>query len=307
MGREFKNKRLMFFFVCSCLFPAGVHAIDLATYKFSINATKSTCVLRLNDFPVIDTTLTTSGSISAGYGITPYLENGLNRIELLMGPLDHEDPKTLYPDTSCKVSISKKHNGVINKIASYTLAVDENGHIKAIKGSDDVENAYNKNITEGYTKNAEDYGLYKLSGDLVVSDVPKWSWVDATPVNASLLPDIQKTYATLWSAMKNRDVAWLSKFAKISNEEISVATGMPPQMIFESTDFPGHILDKTLTPLPIEWDDYELVTYRGGRLFRLGVGYYQNSPLKFKNESGGVVFSYNPYFSIINGKITLVR
>ncbi|MEI7159739.1 IdsF, partial [Pectobacterium parmentieri] len=60
-------------------------------------------------------------------------------------------------------------------------------------------------------------------------------------------------------------------------------------------------------PLPIDWSKYKIIKYRDGRLFRLGVGFFQNSPLRFINEEGKIAFAYRPYFSIIDGKVTLVR
>lgn len=77
---------------------------------------------------------------------------------------------------------------------------------------------------------------------------------------------------------------------------MSRAEGSTPEIIFRSTDFPAHVSAPQLTPVDIEWKKYRLLSYRGGRLFRLGVGFFQNSPLKFKNSEGKVVYTYNPYF-----------
>ena len=82
--------------------------------------------------------------------------------------------------------------------------------------------------------------------------------------------------------------------------KMAYAEGTTTGMMFVSTDFPAHVLDKSLTPTPIDWSKYTLMTYNHGRLFRMGVGYFQNSPLGFNNSKGKPVFGYSPYFSIIS-------
>ncbi|MEL7631833.1 IdsF, partial [Pectobacterium aroidearum] len=160
---------------------------------------------------------------------------------------------------------------------------------------------------EGYTQNEKDYGFYKVRGVLKIDGLPRWSWVNATPVTENEMPKIKLAYTDIWMMMKDRDIEGLKKVTQLSNEEMAFAEGATTGMMFISTDFPQHVVDKQLTPLPIEWNKYKIIKYRDGRLFRLGVGYYQNSPLRFINSSGEIVFSYNPYFSIIDGKVTLVR
>lgn len=287
----------------------SVRAEKMIPEKFlvSFNTKKSTCILRVNDLPAIDSTRARLGTMSAGYNTTAFLENGKNKIELLMGPQDHEDPLTLYSDSSCTTIISKDTKNSSKTIATYKLNVDKEGNITAKDSFVDDGEKSDERVFEGYTKNENDYGLYKLESTFYVTGLPRWKWVDATPVTDQDLPKIKKAYEDIWMMMKNHDIEKLKAVTQISNEETAYAEGTTLGMMFVSTNFPSRVLDDKLTPLPIDWNRYELIKYRDGRLFRMSVGFIQNSPLKFQDAEGNVVFTYNPYFSIINGKVVLVR
>ncbi|WP_031523860.1 hypothetical protein [Siccibacter colletis] len=276
-------------------------------YLFSFKTNKSTCILRVNDFPAADSTTADFGTLSAGFNLTAFLENGPNQIELLMGPQDHADPDTLFPDSSCQVTISKDTKDESVTLAEFRLTVDAQGNITAQESADYQGGAYHSKVLEGTTKNPKDFGLYKLESTVTAKGLPRWAWSDATPVSEKDLPLIKKAYADIWNMMKARDIEAVKKVTRISSEEMAWAEGTTPGVVLLSTDFPEHVVDKQYAPVPIAWDNYELKTYRGGRLFRLAAGFFQNSPLQFQNADGDVVFVYNPYFSLINGKVVLVR
>ncbi|MBA0169027.1 IdsF [Pectobacterium sp. CFBP8739] len=291
-------------FLLIAVFPVEAKEMSNEKYLFSFKSHKSSCILRVNSLPAVDTGHAEQGTMSAGFNLTAFLENGNNDIELLMGPQDHKDPKTLYPDSSCQVIVTKDTETTSTEIANFKLSVNEKGEITA---SESVNTANSATVFEGYTQNEQDYGFYKIRGSLKATGLPRWAWVNATPVTENDLPKIKLAYTDIWMMMKDRDIEGLKKTSQISNQEMAFAEGATTGMMFISTDFPQHVIDKKFTPLPIEWNKYKIIKYRDGRLFRLGVGYYQNSPLRFINSSGEIVFSYNPYFSIIDGKVTLVR
>lgn len=280
--------------------------MEIPKYKFLLKSKKSTCLFRLNDLPAMDNTTIPSGTMSAGFNITPYLENGANRVELLMGPLDSKDPKTLFHDSSCDVTFSKIDDGVSEKLSTYKIIVDDKENITSLKPETDSD-LYDKKIIEGYTKDEKDYGLYKVRGNIIVDGLPKWSWVNSRPVTEHDLHEIRKAYVEIAAMIKLKDIEKLKSITKIANQEIALSQGRTPDFIFSSTDLPAHVMSKDFTLAPINWDEYQLITYNNGRLFRLGVGFFQISPLQFVNSEGEISFGYNPYFSIINGKVTLVR
>ncbi|MBJ7223029.1 MULTISPECIES: IdsF [unclassified Brenneria] len=300
-----------FCFLLLVVFPVRADEMNSEKYLFSFKTYKSSCLLRVNNFPAIDNATIYSGTMSAGFNFTAFLENGANDIELLMGPQNIEDSNTLFTDSSCQVIISKETRNTSTEIANFTLSVNNQGKITA-NGSANYTSGvssgiFNTEIWEGYTNDENDYDMYKLRSNLILRDLPRWSWVNATPVTERDLLKIRKAYADIWLMMKERDIEGLKQITRISNQEMAFAEGVTTGMIFISTGFPQHVINKQLSPIPIVWDEYELITYRGGRLFRLGAGFFQVSPLQFKDSKGNVVFSYNPYFSIIDGKVTLVR
>ena len=277
--------------------------MSIPVYSFSFKTIKSTCLLRINDLPVIDNTDSETGTMSAGYNITPFLENGSSQIELLMGPEDIEDPKTLYTDSSCEVTVYRKENNAERKVASYKLVVDGDGKISSqpvtAGGSDRL------NLREGYTSNDNDHGLYKLTGEFSVAGIPAWQWTNARPVTEQDINEIKTAYAKIAGFINIKDINELKRSTKISNDEIALSQNASPEFIFQSTGLAGLVADYTVAP--IDWNKYKLIKYNNGKLFRLGVGFYQISPLRFVDSDGGIQSSYNPYFSIINGKVVLVR
>ncbi|AOR57564.1 IdsF [Pectobacterium parmentieri] len=292
------------FLLLVLVFPAKAEEEIKEKYLISFKTYKSTCLLRINDLPAGDNTTIPSKTMSAGFNLTAFLENGNNDIELLMGPLNHKDPKTLFPDSSCQVIVTKDTETTSTEIANFKLSVNEKGEITA---SNSATTTNSSTVFEGYTKNEKDYGFYKVRGRLKAAGLPRWSWVNATPVTENDLQKIKVAYTDIWMMMKDRDIEGLKKVTQLSNQEMAFAERSNTGMMFISTDFPQHVIDKQFTPAPIEWGKYKIIRYRDGRLFRLGFGFFQNSPLKFQNSNGDGVFTYNPYFSIIDGKVTLVR
>lgn len=276
-------------------------------YHVQFTSTKSTCVLRINDIPAIDTHLARMGTMSAGFNFSAFLENGHNRIEVLMGPQDPNKSETLSRDSSCQVVISKDSIDKSIEIANFALSVVGDGDISARSSTNYNGSNNHTKILEGRTKNKNDYGLYKLESGLIISNLPKWSWVDATPVSEKDYPAVKLAYQEIISAFARRDIQSLKRVTQVSNEEMAAAEGTSPELIFASTGLAEHVLNKKLNLVPVGWNNYRIIPYRGGRLFRLGVGYYQNSPLRLKDEAGDIIFVYKPYFSMINGKVVLVR
>lgn len=276
-------------------------------YIVQFKSNDSVCLLRINDFPAFDNLILSHGLASTGFDFTAFFENGENKFELLMGSRGKNNPIALHPDAYCEVVVTKETPDSSTTLAEFKLDVNQDGQITAINSAGYNGGEFNSKIMGGYTKNKNDFGLYKLSSNLSIRGLPRWKWVDATPVKNSDLPQIKKAYADIWNMAKNRDIDALNKVAEISTQEMSYATGSTLGITFISTGLPEHVINKNLTMIPINWGEYELITYRGGRLFRLAVGVFQSSPLQFQDSKGEAVFAYTPYFSIIDGKVTLVR
>lgn len=301
---------LFSFLLCFFVFsfpPVKANNMSIEKYLISFKSYKSTCILRVNGMPAVENSMIPSRTMSAGFNTTSFLSNGENDIELLIGPADYEDKDSLVPDASCQIVISKDTKDTSTEVASFKLSVDSNGEFTASESHNYHAGEFNTEVLEGYTKNKKDFGLYKLRSKIIIKGLPKWSWADATPVTEKDIPKVRKAYSDIWNMMKVRNLDELKKIARVSSEEMAFAEGSTTGMMFASTGFPERVIDKKLTPIPIVWDEYDFLTYANGRLFRLAAGYFQNSPLQFQDDNGETVFVYNPYFSIVNGKVVLVR
>lgn len=115
-----------FLFSLSLLLLLSHQAIasDNARYSALFKTNRSACMVRVNDFPMIDNFSYSSGTISTGFNITAFAENGKNKIEVLMGALDPEDKSTLYPDARCELVITADTENTSQQITRITLSVD---------------------------------------------------------------------------------------------------------------------------------------------------------------------------------------
>ena len=57
---------------------------------------------------------------------------------------------------------------------------------------------------------------------------------------------------------------------------------------------------------PINWDSYKVVHFNKGRLVKL-VDSNGRSPLIMVDEQGNPISAFNPYFSLIDGKMIITR
>ena len=250
--------------------------------------------------PCMDSSTNRSATLSDGYNTTAYVEKGSNKIELLMRPETPDDPNTLFAASSCEVAISKENKDTGEEVARYRLSVDDQGKITARESAGGP-------LTEGYTQNKNDFNLYKLEGHFSLQGLHEWNWVKATPVRDEDKAKIKQAYEALWTMMQNRDIDGLKAMTQAAHKEMAYAEGVSPGMMFLSSGLPEHVADSQLTPVPIDWNKYRLMSYREGRIFRMGVGFFQNSPLRFQNAEGKIVCAWKPYFAIIDGKVVLVR
>lgn len=276
-------------------------------YFGSFKSYRSGCMARVNDFPVVNNFSYATGSVSTGFNITPYLVNGSNKVELMMGPVDPDNNETLYSDSECELIITKDTLSSSEKVTAVLLKVNEQRSVYSFNSSNFAGSKSESRIDETQSKADKEQNLYRVSRQVLMRDIPEWIWVNATPVTEKAMPRIFAAYQSIWQIMYKRDLLALKNITRISNSEIGKAEGLSPDGIFSSYDLPEHISNIDLKPINFSLKDYKLKTYHNGRVFRLVDGIYENSPLRLKNKDGEIVYSYNPYFSIIDGKIVVVR
>ncbi|ROP56312.1 hypothetical protein EDF81_3867 [Enterobacter sp. BIGb0383] len=276
-------------------------------YLASFKTTRAACMVRVNDFPMIDNFSYSSGTISTGFNITAFAENGKNKIEVLMGALDPEDKSTLYPDAKCELVITADTENNSQQITRITLSVDKQGEIISSDSSNYNNTQKEPRIDETQLAEDQPLRLHRVGRDVNLTNIPTWSWVNATPVSEKAIPKIQEVYRVIWNTMKARNIDLMKEMATISSAEMAITEGMTPDDIFKSYGLPENVMNSELSPINFNLSDYKLMTYCNGRVFRLAQGIDQNSPLRLQDKDGEIVFAYNPYFSIIKGKIFIIR
>ncbi|ENU6822772.1 hypothetical protein ACRB0I_005069 [Escherichia coli] len=279
--------------------------MDSVKYLFSFKTTRSGCMFKINGFPITNNFNYNSGTITTGGSLTAFANNGLNKVELMMGPIDPDDNSTLYNDSSCKLVITKDTLNTSQLVTDITLSVDKDNKIVASSSYNGVQKG--NGINEEQSPEDTKLNWHRFSRNINLSDLPEWLWMKASPVTNKDLPLIKNMYQKIWASMRIRDIPALKEMAVISSKEIGEAEGVTPEIIFDSYGLPQVMSDTSLSVVGLEWEKYKLVTYCDSRVFRLAFGVYQHSPLKFKDQSGNVRFTYSPYFSIIDGKVILVR
>lgn len=276
-------------------------------YLYSFKTNRSACMVKVNNVPILNNFGHNKDTIVTGGSITSFSENGDNTIEVMMGSVSPDDLETLYMDSSCELIVTKDTANSIRHVTTMKLTVDDNKKIIASSSSNYKGLSDEGPIDETQLPYNKEQDLYRIARNVKFSGLPEWSWQTARPVTNADLPEIRKAYTQIWTAMKNRDVDTLRKMTEISSREMGIASGLLPDFIFRSYNLPQEVSSPERRIVDLKWEGKELITYCNGRLFRLAQGVYQNSPLKLQNKDGKVVFTYNPYLSIINGKVVILR
>lgn len=279
--------------------------MEQVKYLASFKTHRSACMAKVNNFPVIHNFSYSSGTISTGFNITSFIENGVNNIEIMMGPIDANDDSTLYRDSDCEMVITRDTSTSSEPVTTMRLTVNEDGKINSLLSSNLSGNANESKIDD--VKLDKQQNLNVAARKITVSGMPEWQWIKARPVTQNDLPELTRAYYNIWEAMSKRDVATLRKMAKISSYEMGIAEGLSEETIFNSYNLPQNVLNRELSPVKFNLENFKLQTYANGRVFRLINGVYENSPLRLQNSQGKGKYAYNPYFSIIDGKIVIVR
>ncbi|WP_115825976.1 hypothetical protein [Xenorhabdus cabanillasii] len=274
-------------------------------YLVSFNTQRSLCVLKINGIITLENTSSRTGTESSGYNISAFLENGSNTVELLMGrkSFDRDNDK-FHKESWCEVTIRKitpydKQGQVVSNIK---LTVDEHGNVT-------TKNSINPNEKFDYANMSTKKGeknIFAAQKFFSVNGLPNWMWTKATPVTENDLPSIKAMYQEISNTFSHRDLDKIWKMSQPAWEEWAIADNSSAKIFFDSMDFDENIKDESVIIDP-DWKKYKLVSYKNGRLFRLESGVLGSSPIIFHNKESKEDITYNPYLSIINGKVVIAR
>ncbi|PHM44952.1 hypothetical protein [Xenorhabdus miraniensis] len=274
-------------------------------YLVSFNTQRSLCVLKINEMVMLENTSSRTGTESSGYNISAFLENGPNTIKLLMGRKSFDrDTEKFHKESWCEATIRRvtSHGDQGEIISNIKLTVDEHGNVI-------TKNSINQNEKFDYANMSTKKGeknLFSAQKTFSVNGLPNWMWTKATPVTENDLPSIKATYQEISNTFAHRDLDKIWKMSQSAWEEWAIADNSSAKIFFDSMDFDENVKDEFVITDP-DWNSYKLVSYKNGRLFRLESGVLGSSPIIFHNKENNEDTTYNPYLSVINGKIVIAR
>ncbi|MDX7986084.1 hypothetical protein FE392_01870 [Xenorhabdus sp. 12] len=274
-------------------------------YLVSFNTQRSLCVLKINGIVTLENTASRTGTESSGYNISAFLENGSNTVELLMGrkPFDKKTEK-FHPESWCDVTIKKvsSHGEQGEVISNIKLTVDNNGNVIT---KDPINSNEKFDYASMSIKKGEE-NLFAAQKTFSINNLPSWMWIKAQPVTDNDLPAIKEFYQEISNAFSRHDLDKVWKMSEPAWDEWAIAENSSAKIFFDSMDFESKLNDKFVVKEP-DWKKYKLVSYKNGKLFRLERGVLGSSPIIFHNKENKKNYHYNPYLSIINGKIVIAR
>ncbi len=280
-------------------------------YLLSFKTQRSTCVVRINGIMALDNIESRTGTQSSGFNMTAFVENGQNTMELLMGPLSFEtDSEGLYSDSWCEATLTKTapydEEGVV--ISHIKLTVDDKGNVTTQESQSQLPNGKTGFDYAAMSKIEAEEGFFAAQKTFTLSGLPDWMWTTARPVSEKNdMEAIKNFYLEISNTLHRRDLNQLWKMSQPAWAEWAIGENSRPETFFNSFGFKEVLDDKNYVVIQPVWDKYELVRYNEGRLFRLEAGVLGSSPVRMENKVTNEIFKYNPYLSIINGKVMIAR
>ena len=272
-------------------------------YVINLSSNDAGCGIKINELLVSDNTMAAEGSYSTGQNISSILANGKNTLGIIMfnGSVFTGEEK-LTPDMWCEVELKKlSANGDNTLISGLRLNGSSDGKMVV---SDKYQNN-SEHIYFGGPSRKSEFDVLEAKNQFNIQGLPQWQWEKATPVTEDDIPKIRAFYGELRQAFIDKNLDKLKTMGKISWEEMAYADNGSPDIFWKSLNFQER-LEQGYKPNTINWDEYTFVTYNDNRVFRYEVGFSRLSPIELINSEGRNYF-YNPYLSIIDGKVTIVR
>ncbi|HDU8610602.1 TPA: hypothetical protein RG697_002217 [Morganella morganii] len=270
-------------------------------YAVSFNTQLAFCMVKVNDILIMDSGDSSTGTMFAGQTVSGLLENGENTITVTMlGEPFSPDGSGLTTDMACEVTVEKLYPGNKSEpVITAALMVNDDKQIMPVTPDD-------KSIVKfGVTDRRFESGSTEVTKKFRAGGLPDWNWTTATPVTEQDIPKIKAFYEELHNAFRRQDLAKIRNMTGGAWEMLATTQGSTSDRMWDSMDFKRYF-DNGFKTVPVNWDKYELHTYKNGRIFRYELGYDRVSPIELENRDGEN-FVYNPYLSVINGKVTVVH
>lgn len=296
----------------------GVDDMNSIRYSAYFKTLSSICILSVNGLDYFSTRRGPR-TISTGMDITDSLENGVNNtVGLIFFPSESKVKTDIYtcevkivrsepkkPDvvvTNFEVAFNGENGRPFNEPQGYKINdLSDTTHNPIVKGIS------NRIIFAGDTK-PEDW--LTATRNIKVSGIPIWQWTKAIPQinNLTLRNRLIDAYKDLINDLRVGDLATIKKkYATALGEYALADLTDDTDIFFDSIGIVNAVERGKINPNP-DWDEYKLLTYQNNRIFCLGINSVgRNSPLEFFNADGKRIFSWNPFFAVIDNKVVLVR
>ena len=292
--------------------------MDSVRYTAYFNAVSSNCILSVNGLDYLST-LKTSTTIITGSDITDALENNReNTIGLIFFPSEPDVKTDVY---TCEVKVVKSDTDKSDEIVSNFKVVFDGANNRPFndpKGYsiEDIRDATKNPIVKGISNRIKFKGDDKpedwltASRTFIAIGIPEWQWTKAAPQKNDLVLRSQliSAYKDLINDLKVSDLSAIKKKYSIALEEYSKADFTDDTELFFDSIGIVNAVQKGKVNLTPDWDKFKVLTYQDDRAFCLGMGgASRRSPIQFFNAEGKRIFSWNPFFAMIDGKMVLVR
>ncbi|MBS9440339.1 hypothetical protein [Photorhabdus heterorhabditis] len=280
-------------------------------YLLSFKSQRSLCVARINGMIALDNIDSRTGTQSSGFNATAFVENGQNNMELLMGRKSFDrETKKFHPEAWCETTLTRASPyGDKDEIVSHIkLTVDDKGNVTTQESKSQLPNGKAGLDYAAMSKIEAEEGLFAAQKTFTLSGLPDWIWTTARPVSEKNdMEAIKNFYLEISNTLHQRDLNKLWKMSQPAWEEWAIAENSQPEIFFNSFGFKEKLENRNYVVRAPDWSKYRLISYKQGRLFRLEFGVWGGSPIRMDNKKEDKYFEYNPYLSIINGKVMIVR
>ncbi len=280
-------------------------------YTANINSKTIFCGGQINGMEQLDNLGSDSGTFSSGFNATAFLQPGENELNLWTVPVGaYNGDFTYHENDRCELTIFGAFpDGNKQELSNLTATIiDGKPNVKTSTIYPDNHKTPLINV-DGVTP----YRRTIFTRPIYVKTIPRWRWVDATPIredNPEQMKQLYRAYTNLLTLMEKRDLEGLNMAWSLSNRENAMADAYysTPDEFFDAVGFEStfkEYSDGKVEPRR-EWHEYKLKSYMGGRLVQLE-DKRGHSPLRITSDEKNLGFSVLPYFSMIDGRVVVSR
>lgn len=283
-----------------CLSIQGAYSMQpIIKYDIGYKSYNAKCAIYVNGVKALSN-YKRKGPVMAGLTMSSFLENGTNTVSLEMAPFTGNDgDKNYQSDAMCELEVLKiiVNERSEDETALFTLVGNVDENLKPT-GKDSPD--YDKKIIKEQPVSGTEF--YSISRSFEVIGLPEWTWTKATPFEASdeNMEKLRQAYLEVWQTINTKNEEKFKALSHTAFTESEIAANYPGSW-YRSLDLDKY-LQRCSGAMTINWDNYELKLFNKGRLVKLEdkEGY---SPLGFKDSDGDLITSYNPFFSLVDGRV----